>query len=794
MTQGGRAAEGLWARSDLRRRWRSLVVLGLIAGATAGLAAAAFAGARRTDTALERLRAATNAPDAIVFSSQVGEYHPDWTPLRARPEVRAVAVWDLLFGNVDGEPGGLLFASHDGRFLGEVGRPVVVEGRMYDDDAPLEVVVSEPAAKTVPVGSTFAFQPFTPDQTGFENDPRGPRVTMKVVGAVRLVNQFLFTPEQVLVSPGFRARYGHEALLLENADVKLAGGPADIAALKRHVDELVAPGTPVLDLHSASRRVDTTLSVERNSLLLLCAVVGLAGGLLVSQALIRSARVIGDDASVLRAVGMARRNLVRAAVLAHLVTAGAAMVVAATTAIVASRFFPIGLGRRIDVDVGTHVDWVALIPGVVGAGATMVAGVAVVAWRVSGPGTPPGAPGLSALITALRRRAPVPVGLGVGMALERGRGRSSVAARPALVGAMVGVLGVVAALTIDRGIEDSLAHPERAGVTWDATVTGDLAAAYEPRLGFSREAVDQVLDAAPPGSAAAVIDRQVLAVDGVGVPTFALRSPRGDHPVTLSITKGRAPRTLGEAVMGPETARILGVGLGDTTSFDRGPRMKVVGIGLFPSDVHAEFDEGIWVTPEQLERVIPSPSDGADFKGDRFLAVRFPDHVDAAAEMKRMAKAPRPPLTDITPVDVPVELENLRNVRTLPVLLAGFLALLGVAAVGHVLVTSAIRRRQEFAVFRALGFTSRGSRLVLSSQGTTIGAVGLLMGVPLGVALGRTGWHWVAEQVPLEDVPPLAMLAVLLILPVTLAIANALAVWPGHRAARVRPAEVLRAE
>lgn len=794
MKQGGRAAAGLWASSDLRRRWRSLVVLGVLAGATAGLATAAVAGARRTDTALERLRAATNAPDAIVFSSQVGAYHPDWAPLLARPEVREIAVWDLLFGNIDGEAGGLLFASHDGTYLGEVGRPVVVEGRMFDSDAPHEVVVAEPFAKEVPVGSTFAFQTFAVDQTGFETEPQGPTVTMKVVGAVRTVHQFLFTPEQVFVSPGFRARYDKRVLLLENADVQLANGADDIAALQRAVDELVAPGTPILDLHSVGRRVETTLSVERTSLMLLGAVVTLAGGLLVAQAVIRSARVIGDDARVLRAMGMARQNLVHAAVLSHLVAAGTAMVLATATTIVASRFFPVGLGRRIDVDVGTYIDWPVLVPGVSVTGTALLLGVALVAWRVSNPGTPKGASSPSAVATAVRRRAPVALGIGVGMAIERGRGRSSVAARPALLGAVVGVLGVVAALTIDRGIEDSLAHPERAGVTWDATVRGDLAAAYDPTLGFSREAVDSVLDASPRGSSAAVIDRQVLAVGGVGVPTFALRSPRGDRPVTLSITKGRAPRTLGEAAIGPETARALGLGLGDTTSFDQGPRMKVVGIGLFPSDVHAGFDEGIWVTPEQLDLVIPSPTDGADFKGERFLALRFPEHVDPETEIARLAEAPRPPLTDVTRVDLPVELENLRNVRTLPVLLAGFLALLGVAAVGHVLVTSAIRRRHEFAVLRALGFNTRGTRLVLSSQATTIAALGLLMGVPLGVAAGRTGWHWVAEQVPLDDVPPFALLAVLVIVPATAAIANALALWPGQQAAKVRPAEVLRAE
>ena len=47
---------------------------------------------------------------------------------------------------------------------------------------------------------------------------------------------------------------------------------------------------------------------------------------------------------------------------------------------------------------------------------------------------------------------------------------------------------------------------------------------------------------------------------------------------------------------------------------------------------------------------------------------------------------------------------------------------------------------------------------------------------------------------PLEDVPPLALVAVLVIVPATIAIVNALALWPGRRVARIRPAEVLRAE
>ena len=159
-----------------------------------------------------------------------------------------------------------------------------------------------------------------------------------------------------------------------------------------------------------------------------------------------------------------------------------------------------------------------------------------------------------------------------------------------------------------------------------------------------------------------------------------------------------------------------------------------------------------------------------------------------------MAAEVGPPVTAIVPVDLPVELTNLGNVRTLPVALACFLALLAVAAVGHVLVTSARRRRHDFAILRAVGLNRRSARLILTSQSTAIGLFGLVVGVPLGVVLGRTGWQWVARRVPLESVPPFALIAVLVIVPVTVAIVNALALWPGRRVARIHPAEVLRAE
>ena len=85
-------------------------------------------------------------------------------------------------------------------------------------------------------------------------------------------------------------------------------------------------------------------------------------------------------------------------------------------------------------------------------------------------------------------------------------------------------------------------------------------------------------------------------------------------------------------------------------------------------------------------------------------------------------------------------------------------------------------------------------RSVLNAQGTAVALVGLVVGVPLGIALGRVGWRLVAQRVPLTDVAPFAALALVLVAPLTVVIANVAAVWPGRRVAHQHPATVLRTE
>src|SRR4051794_14063318 len=115
----------------MRQRWKAMLGLAVLVAITAAFVMAALAGARRTNTALGRLDRANNGPDAVVFASQSGVFEPDFAKLRAQPEVADLGVWDLVDGNLDGQPGATLFASDDGRWTGTVDKPVVIEGRMF---------------------------------------------------------------------------------------------------------------------------------------------------------------------------------------------------------------------------------------------------------------------------------------------------------------------------------------------------------------------------------------------------------------------------------------------------------------------------------------------------------------------------------------------------------------------------------------------------------------------------------------------------------------------------------------
>jgi ABC-type antimicrobial peptide transport system permease subunit len=150
--------------------------------------------------------------------------------------------------------------------------------------------------------------------------------------------------------------------------------------------------------------------------------------------------------------------------------------------------------------------------------------------------------------------------------------------------------------------------------------------------------------------------------------------------------------------------------------------------------------------------------------------------------------------SNASPPTIPLELVNLRNVELLPNLLGISLAALAIAALAYVLMVTGRSRRRDFAVLRAIGLDGAGTRLVVYSQAIVIAAVGLVVGLPLGVVVARWAWVGVADHVPLVYVAPFWLTVVLLAIPTFLLVAIVVAIWPARSVVRSRPAVELRTE
>jgi ABC-type antimicrobial peptide transport system permease subunit len=72
--------------------------------------------------------------------------------------------------------------------------------------------------------------------------------------------------------------------------------------------------------------------------------------------------------------------------------------------------------------------------------------------------------------------------------------------------------------------------------------------------------------------------------------------------------------------------------------------------------------------------------------------------------------------------------------------------------------------------------------------------VGVVIGTPLGVVLGRLIWRSVAEDASVVSTPDVPIGLLVVVIACTVAVANIVAAVPAWAAARARPAAALRTE
>jgi hypothetical protein len=778
------------ARSEIRSRWRALVLIGLLAGVVGALAIGGVSLARRTTTAYDRLGDATNVDDAQGSITRHGDLLDDIVEL---PMVEEDWTGQISVAQLEGEFIflGITAGPED---PSSILTPVLLDGRLpeaSDDPDVIEVAVRDDFQREFDVrpGDEFDVQFLTEADyfsfdTGFEDGVvHGPEATVRVVGVIRLAGGTTTGP------PGFASA----AMLDSHPDafvgwrffVRLEGGAAAYDDFAVAVDELASGRTlppeaqefPVVDTTNtgdAAAAVDNTAMLLGRALLAFAGAAVVVGGFAVVQALARHHTATAGARDVERALGLTRTQRTGARLLTGLIPAGLAVLLALAGALVAARIEPIGAIHLYEPHPGSSLN---LAVTAIGLSAVLVVVLAASALTSNAGRARRGdAPRESSLVTRVTGLGgSPPTVLGLRFALEPGRGARAVPVRSALTGAMVGLAGVVAGLVFVASLDRLVSSPSRSAVPYDVYIADVTTDALEREGILEHRLVGDV----------SLIESAPVDAGGLDLAGHALRDLRGS--VDIGIERGRLPRTPDEIALGLRAARDLDVDVGDVVTVRAaggGARdLAVVGTAVVPPFNGEEMGLNALFTPEGLGA---SAATSDAFTGAAVEAASGADAAELAGMLEELFEA--------SPQNPPVSVQNLDQLGRLPGAVAALVGSVAVLAIANALVVAVRRRGRDLAVLRAIGFTRRQSGASVVVMAMTIVALGSLVGVPVGIAIGSTLWRATADGAFVLSDPSVRLPHV--VLPVVGAVLVALvaAAIPAARAASRRASDGLRAE
>lgn len=774
------------ARVELRRGWRTLVVLGLLAGLGLGGALAAGQLARRTSTAYERLEATSGTPDAVVLSTDRSG--------AARPIAgfREVArVWDgvTAIGLVEGDA-----VRYAGVFAGlappppGLFTPLVVEGRALRPGADDELLVTERLAGLagLQVGDELPVRFLTADEvaqfdTGF-GTPDGPRIRMRIVGVIRAALGEGDAGPETFSTPAFARRLTAASSTFPTVLVRLREGEA-ITTFRRSIERLEARTATLTGAEEFARfevqepgRQRPVVAVTARVVvagLTVFAVIAAAAALLGVGLVLRRhvvARAARDDRT-LGALGVSRRQRLWVQVVAGWPFVATATAGALVVALAAAGIDPIGSMGDREPNPGWHANVALLAVGALLVALVAFALLVVTAVRPRRRGGRTGSATDRRMEWLATVGVPTPAVIGYGFAVNPGRGRAALPVRGALVAMTVVVAGIVGVATFGASLDDVVGDPTRWGWRADAQIA-DV-----------DDALVAALRADPRVATVAVAEEFQVRIGGLRASAQAVAGRPG---IGWTVLDGRRPRGSGEVLLGERLARRLGVAVGDRVTL-RAPggeavTLAVTGTGSGPDLTDGQFAGGLLVSRADVERV-------ALTQPFRDALVRFRPGADADATRRALGRE-----VELIEPARPPDVDNLAQLGRLPEVLVGFLALLGAALLANALLVAARRRRHELDTLRAVGFVRRQVVTVFVTAATVSVGVALLVGTGFGILVGRWAWRFTAHS---------AYVAAQLVVPVgpllgfaggTLAGAVGLALLTGRRATGRPAAEGLRTE
>jgi hypothetical protein len=801
------AVASYWLGKDLRRRWRTWLVLAAVVGVAVATVLALVAGARRTDSALGRLHRAyaAYAPDGIAIGGSIaGTARLDVERIAAVPGLAWVSHSVGAFVSVVDTGSGarsldedylsleVVDASHPDRPDGRL-----VRGRQADPDDPHEAVVHFTVAEKLDVdlGDTFTLYVANEDQaqallqgTLPPSALVGTPVDVTIVGIDAVADEFPPRARgdgsgRVRLTPAVLPLLPDDIAAIDQVFFKLSDGvsPERVQAdlISAGVDPSQLYGGPGVE--SRLRGTTRAIHVQAAGLLLLAGVLACCLLIIVGQALNRLSASMDADLAPLRALGVAPIDLILISVARTALIAAVGAAIGAGAAVAASGLFPVGLARIAEIHPGLDVNVAVVALGSLAAVALLTAfnvPAAIAAIRRVTARTDR-APRATVLSRAMARIGlPAPGVQGVRLALERGRGRHAVPVGTTLCGTAVAAATVAGLLTYGAGQRHLQETPRQYGWNWDLVV-GD---------GFSSLPPGQLeLAASHPGvTSYATGTMREAAVHDRPVSLYALTPLHGELEPT--VLDGRAPRYDDEVLVAADTLAEAGTRLGGTieVAVPSGGRdeYRVVGVGVLPEYngmASAHLGEGVVMTMAGYERLLPGAVPDV-------LWVNVADSREGADAVATFQEG------GASLAAKPAEITDFGRVAWLPGVLTVLVALLAGALFVHLLVETIRQRRQELALLKALGLRPREVRAAVAWQARTTVAVAVGPGVLVGVLAGRWLWTRYAHSLGVAPEPVIPWLWVGVIVFGAFVVAQAVATPLGHAAGRVRAAVALRTD
>jgi len=819
-----------------------VVLIGLIGGIAMG----SIAAARRTQSSYPAFLAGTNASDltmstyGIANESAASNYSPKLTSEIAHLlEVKRVESW-VGAGVVPLEPDGAPnlsapinpVGSVDGLYFNE-DRATPVEGRMANPGRPDEFVTTALGARALGlrVGQAIPMGVYTLNQLsspGFGTPQVAPerRIEMKLVGIVVFNNEVIEDdtdrlPTDILFTPALtRTLIASKAVQGTWYAMQLTHGSRDIPAVEKALIRLLPSGSDAnFSVTSLTEtKVERAVKPESIALGVFGAIAALAALALAAIAISRQVRSADEELQVLRALGASPATIVADGLVGVLAATVTGALVAMAVAVMVSPLSPLGPIRHVYHPPGIAFDWTVLGLGAL----VLIGGLGTTAVALAYRAAPhrlavrsrivlPRDSKLVQMATSAGLSAPGAVGLR--FALKPGHDRAAVPARSVLVGATMAVVIVTATLTFSSGLHTLVSRPALYGWNWSyALSSGNV---VPPQ---ALAALDHDADVA----AWAGYHSLSVQIDGLTVPVLL-----GDNHAAVAppILSGHAVDNNNQIVLGAVTLSLLHKHIGDTVVFSFGTpntaplylppaNLVVVGTATLPAiggastfAEHPSMGTGAVLSDHISSAFIHAIQDpDPNLNGPGLVFVRLRSDVRSVAglaDMNRIANlankvfAADPNATGdsvgVLGVQHPAEIVNYQSTGATPVLLAAGLAAGAIIALALTLIASVRRKRRDLALLKTLGFTTRQLAATIASQASVIAAIATIIGLPLGIALGRQLWVIFARNI--NAVPqPTVPASLILVAAGALVLANAVAAVPARMAARTPAALVLRTE